>query len=145
MNVVRNHNYTITAIDSRGRSLVFRDITGEDLEFLDRILSPEGDEEKDKQIRITYDSVVNIMNYIVVGNKDFNKLPRSVVEELFTTINEHILCNYMPKISWLKACYGMQNGSFAGISDMERVPMTKFVAMANIHGEAIESLKKDQG
>ena len=42
--VEREYNYTIAITDRKGKSLHFRDITGKDLEFLERYL---GEEQKD--------------------------------------------------------------------------------------------------
>jgi len=43
LEVVRNHNYTVSVRDSRKREIVFRDITGEDLEYLDSIIGEKED------------------------------------------------------------------------------------------------------
>ena len=45
--VIREYNYKITIIDRNNNSLQFRDITGKDLEFLERYLGEEA-----KEIRI---------------------------------------------------------------------------------------------
>jgi len=74
---------------------------------------------------------------------NFGQLTRKTIAQLFSCVKENILCNYLPKYKWLQICYGIQNGSFAGVSLMEAVPMTKFVAMAQIHKEAIDSMKHD--
>jgi len=47
--VIRNHNYTITIKDQKGRKINFRDITGEDLEYLDLILDNQGQEINNEQ------------------------------------------------------------------------------------------------
>ena len=39
--VVREYNYVITIYDKKKRKIQFRDITGKDLEFLERILGEE--------------------------------------------------------------------------------------------------------
>lgn len=141
LEVIRNHDYTVSVVDNAGRRLTFRDITGADLEFLDRIISPEENGEEATETGVTYENLVTILNFVSVDGKDFSRLSRSVVISVFSIVREHILCNYLSKISWLKACYGMQNGSFQGVRDMERVPMTMFSAMMHIHQEAIDSIK----
>lgn len=138
--VVRNYNYTISLFDSKGRELVFRDITGADLEFLDQLLSKE----EGSGAVITLDEVISILNHISCKKVRFESLPQSIISGIFDKVKEHILCNYMTKMSWLGACYGIQNGSFVNVLDMEQVPMTKFMAMTQIHQQAIDSIKNPQ-
>lgn len=142
LKVIRNYNYSISIEDSKGRRLQFRDICGKDLEFLESIISPEGQEEP-KQL--SFDEVIKILDLITLDGFDFKNLPQRLSIKIFELVKEHILLNYMPKYAWLGRCYGIQNGSFSGVSNMEEIPMTKFMAMVQIHKDAIESINKDAG
>lgn len=137
--VTRNHNYTISVYDAKGRKIDFRDITGEDLEFLDLII---GDTESGESKHLSFDDLVSVLETLSVRDLDFRKLTQRTLIRLFEVIKEHILCNYMTKYAWLKQCYNIQNGSFVGLAQMEGVPMTKFIAMIQVHQEAIESINK---
>lgn len=138
LSVRRNHDYTISVFDCRNREVSFRDIVGSDLEFLDKII----DAEEGKESLITLEQVVDILSMLCTKKADFKGLPQRTLLEIFEKIKENILCNYMSKHQWLRQCYGVQNGSFAGVLDMERVPMSMFIAMAHIHHDAIESMNK---
>lgn len=138
LRVERNDNYTISLIDKNGHTLSFRDITGNDLEFLDRILECD-----DSDVTLNFDDINSILSRLVVGEINFYKFPRRIIRDIFNCIVEHILCNYIKKYNWLEACYGIQNGSFVNLSEMEKVPMTKFMAMVEIHKSAIDSIQKD--
>ena len=138
LSVRRNHDYTISVIDCRNREVSFRDIVGSDLEFLDKIIDA-GD---GKESLITLEQVVDILSMLCTKKADFKGLPQRTLLEIFEKIKENILCNYMSKHQWLRQCYGVQNGSFAGVLDMERVPMSMFIAMAHVHHDAIESMNK---
>lgn len=141
LSVRLNHNYTVSVIDNKNRELVFRDITGKDLEFLDFLLKIE---DKDTEgVKLSTDQVVKILEKISLDGIDFNKFPPRIIFSIFKKVSETILCNYMTKITWLKACYGIQNGSFMNVLDMEKVPMSKFMAMIRIHEDAIESLNNN--
>jgi hypothetical protein len=136
LKVIRNYDYTISVIDGKNNSLTFRDITGKTLEYLETLLS----ESPDGQRRLTHEGVVNILNLLCVDNIDFIYLPRRITLGIFDLVRDEILCNFMPKYEWLRSCYAIQNGSFANVSNMEEVPMTKFVAMLQVHEEAIKSI-----
>ena len=142
--VTRNHDYTVSLFDQKGKELIFRDITGLDLEFLDRLFNHEESTNNDSGAVITLDDVVQILDLLSIKKVRFQSLPQSIISAIFDRVKEHILCNYMPKITWLGACYGIQNGSFVNVLDMERVPMTKFMAMTQIHQQAIDSIKNVQ-
>ncbi len=142
--VVRNHNYTITLTDTKGRELIFRDITGADLEFLDKLFSKEDKESDNQGSVITLDEVVSVLDHLSCKKVRFQSLSQSIISGIFDKVKEHILCNYMTKMTWLGACYGIQNGSFVNVLDMEQVPMTKFMAMTQIHQQAIDSIKNPQ-
>jgi hypothetical protein len=131
-----NCDYTITVIDSKQRKISFRDLKGSDLEFIGSVLDGE-DESKTKEI--TLDQIVSILSVLCTRNANFKTLPRRTIIKIFNGVKEHILCNYMPKYDWLRQCYSVQNGSFAGVSSMEEVPMSKFVAMVQIHNAAVEA------
>ena len=51
--VNREYDYTVSIIDQKGVSVRFRDITGKDLEFLERILDTERE--------IDIDDVINLL------------------------------------------------------------------------------------
>lgn len=133
-----NYNYTISVIDSKNSELSFRDLRGSDLEFIDFVL--KGEEDGSGENELTLDQIVNILSILCVKNVDFKSLPRRTIYEIFSEIKKHILCNYIPKYDWLKQCYSIQNGSFAEVSVMEEVPMSKFIAMIQIHNAAVEAV-----
>jgi len=139
--VERNHDYTISIKDSKNNILIFRDITGNDLEFLDKLLEQESEEES---ISLSFSELEKILSRLVIGNINFYKFPKRIVKDIFDCVTEHILCNYIKKYNWLEACYGIQNGSFVNMAEMEKIPMTKFMAMAEIHKAAVDSIKKEQ-
>lgn len=151
--VTRNYNYTITISDSKNRKLHFRDICGKDLEFLESCMVNSSDkkiEGEDKiaetnENKLTFEKLVLILNFLNTQKIDFNNFSRRIVLKIFACVNEHILCNYMTKYFWLSYCYAIQNGSFFGVLEMERVPMTKFIAMTQVHKEAVEAINKDHG
>jgi hypothetical protein len=140
LKVVRNHNYTISLIDRNGKTLSFRDISGRDLEFLENSFNKD---EKTQKNYLTFESIINLLNLLNVEKIDFQNYPKRICFAIFKAINEHILCNYMPKYDWLKNCYALQNGSFTGLAVMEEVPMTKFIAMTQVHKEAIDSINNN--
>ena len=133
-----NHDYTISVIDSKNRELSFRDLKGSDLEFIESVLKNEKDESRAGELEL--DHIVSILSALCVKNVDFKSLPRRVILEIFDKVREHILCNYIPKYDWLRQCYSVQNGSFAKVSAMEEVPMSKFIAMVQIHNAAVEAV-----
>jgi hypothetical protein len=143
LEVIRNHDYTITVKDKKGREIRFRDITGKDLEYLDSVLDGEGEDLQEGQKRISFEDIQKIIDYLNLDGVKSGSLTQRAIVKVFNCIKEHILCNYIPKYSWLKTCYGIQNGSFVNVLDMEKVPMTKFIAMAQIHKEAIDSMKTE--
>lgn len=134
----KNHNYTITCTDWAGNSISFRDITGEDLEFLDSIYSKDGEI---KKVQVSTDQVFDILSRLCVKeDANFRLLVPRSVEKLYTEVIVNLLCNYITKESWLKQCYSIQNGSFQNVSEMEKVPMSKFAAMCMIHKQAMDSI-----
>lgn len=130
----KNSNYTVSVFDSRSREIRFRDIKGSDLEYLDSMFAEENSE-------LSFDQVVELLSTLCTRDLDFRSLTQRTIVQIFDIVKEHILCNYMTKIDWLRRCYGVQNGSFAGVSDMEEIPLSKFTVMAQIHLEAIENIK----
>jgi hypothetical protein len=113
---------------------VFRDIIGSDIEFLDGII---GKSEK----FLTSDDVIYILERILISPKiPLSYLTPKVLKVLYGCVSEHILCNYVNKETWLRQCYSIQNGSFQNVSEMEQVPMSKFIAMCTIHKEAMDQL-----
>lgn len=142
LEVIRNHDYTITIKDNKGKELGFRDITGNDLEYLDKLFEDSEGEDSERR-HISFAGIQQMLDLLSTRDVNFGALTRRTTISLFSCIKEHILCNYMSKYAWLKTCYGIQNGSFVNVTDMEKVPMTKFIAMAQIHKEAMDSIKKN--
>lgn len=142
LEVIRNPNYTISVIDGVGRAFIFSDICGSNLELLESILNPEATE-KEEPISLDLEGIIAILNLLNTQEFDFICLPRRIIFKIFSVIKEHILCNYVSKTNWLKICYGIQNGSFCNVSAMESVPMSKFMAMYQIHKEAIAAMDKN--
>ncbi len=129
-----NHDYTITCTDGLGNSVSFRDISGNDLEYLDSF--KEGD-----KFVISNERIFEILGHLSTPRRlNFERIVPRAVRSLFAEVHSHILCNYMSKEIWLRQCYSIQNGSFQNISEMERVPMSKFVAMCMIHKEAMDNI-----
>ena len=69
--VIRNHNYTITVKDQKGRKIDFRDITGEDLEYLDLILDNQGQEINSEQKRVSFEDIQSILDLLNIDNVNF--------------------------------------------------------------------------
>jgi hypothetical protein len=141
--VTRNYNYTVTITDSRGQKLLFRDILGKDLEFIEHTMTQKNQEGEEEKNMLTFDGIISILNFLSLQDLDFNLFPRRISFRIFSCIKEHILCNYIPKYTWLGYCYAIQNGSFSGVLEMEKVPMTKFIAMTQVHKEAVEAISKN--
>ncbi len=136
LKVVREHNYTITLSDKKGRKIQFRDITGKDLEFLEKIF------EEEKENGLILKDVISILESINVSQIQINKLTKKDILQVFKVVSENILCNYIPKIKWLEVCYALQNNSFVALEFFENQPMTKVIAMIQVHQDAIQQLKK---
>lgn len=136
LKVVREHNYIVTLSDKKGRKIQFRDITGKDLEFLERVLG----EEKEKGMGL--EDVVSILESISVTKIQIKKLTKKDILRVFKAVSDNILCNYIPKVKWLEVCYALQNNSFVALEFFENQPMTKVMAMIQVHQNAIEQLKK---
>lgn len=129
-----NHNYTISCLDGEGRSVSFRDITGKDLELLDLILSKDSD-------RVESSHVIDILSLLCTNSgANFYRFTPKIIGKLYEEVTTHILKNYISKENWLRQCFSIQNGSFQNLDAMEHVPMSKFVAMCQIHKEAIDQL-----
>jgi hypothetical protein len=140
--VTRNCDYTITICDSKSRRLSFRDISGKDLEFLESCMTGSSEDGENK---LTFEGLISILNFLNLQNLNFTFFPKRITLQIFNCVKEHILCNYITKYNWLGYCYAIQNGSFVGVSEMEKVPMTKFIAMIQVHKDAIEAINKDPG
>jgi hypothetical protein len=137
LKVTTNPNYTVTCIDGRGNQVSFRDITGNDLEYLDTMLA--GDEPT-----LSSRDVIELLGKLSVRpGINFGGLIPLTIRSLYMAVQENILKSYMSKEAWLKNCYAIQNGSFQGISNMEHVPMSKFVAMCQIHKEAMDQMENN--
>jgi cyanate lyase len=107
----REHNYTILITDRNKKSLSFRDITGEDLEYLERFFQ-EGK-------TLSMEEIISILELINVSKTQINKLTLRVIKEIFDIVTEEILCNYMPKFKWLEVCYALQNNSFVALKFLQ--------------------------
>ena len=136
LEVVREYNYVITLYDKRKRKIQFRDITGKDLEFLERILGEE------KEGGLELNDAISILEKISVTSIQINRLTKRDILRVFKAVSENILCNYIPKVKWLEVCYALQNNSFVALEFFENQPMTKVMAMIQVHQIAIEHLKK---
>lgn len=123
-------------MDGKGRELRFRDITGSDLEYLDSIFDEETE-------TITGSQIGEIIEYLCTRPVRAGRLTPRTIRSLYHALRDHILCNYMPKTTWLKQCYSIQNGTFQGVREMESVPMSKFTAMCIIHKEAMDQIKNE--
>lgn len=123
-------------MDGSGRELRFRDITGNDLEYLDSLFDTESE-------TISGSDISAILEHLCTRPLRAAKLTPKTIRSLYHSLREHILCNYMSKETWLKQCYSIQNGSFQGVREMETVPMSKFTAMCMIHKEAMDQIKNE--
>lgn len=138
MTTERNHDYTVSCRDGAGRTLEFRDITGNDLEFLDKLLVT--DENEDPQ-PLWSGKVIDLLDMLCITDRvRFGRFTSKTIRALYSSVSEHILTSYMRKEDWLRQCYSIQNGSFQNLADMESVPMSKFVAMCAIHKEAMDQI-----
>lgn len=116
----------------------FRDITGSDLEYLETVLGNE------EETVLTGNDVTLLLKHLcVTPNVNFSRLVPRDIKNVYGLLSTHILCNYMTKETWLRQCYSIQNGSFQNLEAMESVPMSKFVAMCQIHKEAMDDMNKD--
>lgn len=102
------------------------------------------DEENSDNINLSLTEIISILDHLLLSEINLYKLTQKSIYSLFLKVKEHILCNYIDKISWLKASYGMQNSSFMNIAYMEEVPMNKFLVMYEIHKEAIEKINSTE-
>lgn len=143
LRVTRNYNYTITIKDGKDRAIVFRDLKGCDLEFLDYIFKYDV-EKQQRDTNISFSDIREILSLLLVEpDISIGSLTRKTIGDIFDIVRDNILCNYVPKVIWLKYCYGMQNSSFANLEQMESVPMSKFLVMAEIHKEAVDSISNN--
>jgi hypothetical protein len=142
----RNYDYTVSVTDRLGNTLYFRDICGSDLEYFDYLYKYDPDSPPSEETVITHDQVMSILRRLLARpeNYDLGRLTHKTLSGVFTAVNNEILINYMPKVSWLKFCYGVQDGSFANLKTMEEVPMSKFVVLVDIHRQALKDLNPGQ-
>lgn len=131
--IKREHNYTISIEDKNKKRLVFRDITGQDLEFLERFIN----EEKE----LSVEDVIKILELLNVSNISIRKITPRIIKEIFEIVAKEILCNFMTKLQWLEVCYALQNNSFVALSFFESQPMTKVMAMIQVHKKAVDGIK----
>jgi hypothetical protein len=136
--VRENPDYTVSCLDANGAEIVFRDMTGSDIELFESLLGDDGK-------TFTSESVIKVLDTLKVSAlpERISQLPPRIIRSLYQTVSEHILINYMGKESWLRQCYSIQNGSFQNVLEMEKVPMSKFTAMCLIHKEAIDQMNSD--
>ena len=132
--VIREYNYTISIIDRKGNKLVFRDITGKDLEFLEKYI--------DEEENLSIENVIDILKRINLSKIKIEKLTPRVIKEVFEIVGKEILCNFITKFKWLEVCYALQNNSFVAIDYFESQPMTKVMAMIQVHENAIAEMNK---
>lgn len=132
--VKREHNYTITITDRGGNSLRFRDISGNDLEFLERFFG----ENKE----LTFDDIIVLLELVSISKVSVKKLTQRVILEIFEIVAREIFCNFMPKFKFLEVCYALQNNSFIALEFFESQPMTKVMAMIQVHQNAIQEIKQ---
>lgn len=133
---IRRHNYTISIIDKNNNALHFRDITGQDLEFYERFF----EESKD----LTISEVIDILEEINLSHIKISKLTPKVIREVFEIVVKEIFCNFMPKLKWLEVCYALQNNSFVAMNFFESQPMTKIMAMIQVHQDVMSESNKSQ-
>lgn len=131
--IVREYNYTVSILDSRENKITFRDITGADLEFFERFFNAK------KELKI--DDIIEILEFINVSKIQISKLTPRVIKDLFEIVAKEILCNFMPKFKWLEVCYYLQNNSFVALNFFESQPMTKVMAMIQVHQNATAEIK----
>lgn len=134
--IEREPNYTISVTDRNNNSMSFRDITGQDLEYLERFF------EEGKQL--TAKDVIDILEFVNISGVPIKKLTPRVIRELFEIVSKEIFCNFMPKFKWLELCYALQNNSFVALGFFESQPMTKVMAMVQVHQNAIAEIRKSQ-
>ena len=135
--VEREYNYRITIKDRAGKSLQFRDITGKDLEYLERFFKEERGE-------ITIDDAVQVLEHVSMNQVPLTKLTPRVIKDIFGIVSKEIFCNFMPKFKFLEVCYYLQNNSFVALDFFESQPMTKVMAMVQVHQQEIEKINKDR-
>jgi hypothetical protein len=142
----RNYDYTVSVTDRLGNTLSFRDICGSDLEYFDHLYKYDPDSPPSEETVITHDQVMSILRRLLARPEgyDLGRLTHKTLSGVFTAVNNEILINYMPKVSWLKFCYGVQDGSFTNLKTMEEVPMSKFVVLVDIHRQALKDLNPGQ-
>lgn len=110
---------------------------GSDLEYFDTLLGENNNS-------LSSESVISILSTLCTDSGvRFGRLTPICIKSLYEELQENILCNYMSKETWLKNCYAIQNGSFQNISDMEAVPLSKYVVMCMIHKDAMDQINKD--
>lgn len=134
LETIRNHNYTVSCVDSRKRVVSFRDIRGNDLEYLESKLGSD-------DATITSTDAMEILKYLCTrSDVCFGRFTPATIRSLYRSVSEHVLCSYMTKETWLRQCYAIQNGSFQSLDSMESVPLSKFIAMCQIHKEAMDQM-----
>lgn len=126
--------------DIAGNEIIFRDATGADIEFFDYLLSDDGK-------TLAADSLSKVLDLLKVSNtpERISQLTPRAIRSLYKAVSETILINYLNKESWLRQCYSIQNGSFQNVSEMEKIPLSKFAAMSIIHKEAMDQMNNPQG
>lgn len=127
------HDYSVEIEIPHGEevstTLIFRDITGKDLEFLDCFLD-------DPDEPPSYENLVTILQYLVVNKVRIGAIWNRYVMALWRVVSENILCRYMNKKAFLKLVGVLQNGRF--ITLLEDVPMTKLIIMADVYQEIVQ-------
>lgn len=125
-----NYDYTVSIFDSQGVELIFRDLTGSDLEFFEYALGKLAANSTESD-RLEW--IARMLTHLNTQKLDFFLFTKRVLHGLFEVVCETILCNYATKVDWLKMCFALQDGSFVNVTEMEKVPMSKFAVMFDIH------------
>lgn len=133
------YDYSL-CVELEGGSIVFRDILGADLEFLDCFLErPENKEiEPDP---LNYEDIVALLQYLVSNNVRVGKLWAKDIMKLWQLVSENILCRYMSKRAFLKLVGVLQNGRFIGL--LEDIPIAKIILMADVYQEIVAEQSQD--
>jgi hypothetical protein len=134
----KNYNYTYDVVSTNGARATFKDITGADLEYLEVLFLEEG------KTLIPVTEKVELLQKLLVNGSCPTTWAISYVHSAFLIIFKEILEHeFITKQEWLRLLYAMQNQSFVGIAEMEKQPMNKFLAMRDVHIQAIQAIKNE--
>lgn len=129
MQIAENYDYTYSISDNLdSRQLQFRDITGNDLEFIEYLFDSKS------SIDSTDFCELIIKRFCLnIGNDGFISLPLKFLRDcvkvyIDSVINKH----FISKLDWLEILFYLNNQSFSGFDKYENMPMEKFLAMKRI-------------